>query len=349
MGDTAPAMLWVVAGFLVLSLLAYCLFGGADFGAGILELFLIGKPKRHALRHVIDGALGPVWEANHIWLILIVVILFTGFPAVYGTVSVSLHIPLTAMLMGVIARGCSFTFRHYDAVKGRSQRLYTAFFVYSSLWTPFCLGVVAGALVPGGVGANDAGLRGAEALGYYAGYVRPWLRPFPIALGIFTDALFALLAAVYLVGEASSGDVRRAFANMARVASLVSVGAGALVFAAARLEGIALDAHFLRLGFSAACMALATLALPAMWWALAREKTWTLRALAGLQVALVLAGWLRVQFPVLVHRADGGDLTFFNAHAAAPALFQLGVALIAGSCLILPALFYLLRVFKSES
>jgi cytochrome d ubiquinol oxidase subunit II len=344
MGEGAPVMLWVVTAFLGLSLLCYCLFGGADFGAGILEIFFLGRKDRWGERNVIDRALGPVWEANHIWLILMVVILFMGFPAVYGRVSVSLHIPLTAMLMGVIARGCSFTFRHYDAVKGKSQKLYTAFFVFSSLWTPFCLGVVTGALVPGGIAAtlDPQG-------GYYVGYVAPWLRPFPLALGVFTDALFALLAAVYLVGESPVGDVRRSFARLTRYAGLAAIAAGAFVFLAARADGVALDAHFLRMGFSAACMALATLALPAMAWALAREKVWTLRVLAGLQVALILAGWLRVQFPVLVRLSDGSALTFFNAHAPAPALFQLGIALLSGSALILPALFYLLRVFKSEA
>src|SRR4051812_19542613 len=123
MAEGAPFMLWVVTAFLGLSLVCYCLFGGADFGAGILEIFFLRKGDRHDRRRVIDRALGPVWEANHIWLILMVVILFMGFPKVYARVSVSLHIPLTAMLMGVIARGCSFTFRHYDAVQGRSQKL----------------------------------------------------------------------------------------------------------------------------------------------------------------------------------------------------------------------------------
>ena len=177
-----PGMLWVIIPFLGLSLLLYCLLAGADFGAGVLEIFM-GRENRRAQREIIDRALGPVWEANHIWLILIVVILFMGFPTVYSRVSTNLHLPLTAMLLGIIARGCSFTFRHYDAVKGRSQRSYTLFFIYSSVWTPFCLGVVTGALVPGGITAAPSG--------YLEGYVWPWLRPFPLALGGFTVCLFA--------------------------------------------------------------------------------------------------------------------------------------------------------------
>jgi cytochrome bd ubiquinol oxidase subunit II len=334
-----PAMLGVVIAFLGLSLLLYCLFAGADFGAGVLELFL-DREKRHAQRAVVEKALGPVWEANHIWLILVVVILFTGFPAVYGKVSIHLHIPLTAMLVGIIARGCSFTFKHYDAVKGRSQRAYTFFFVYSSLWTPFCLGVVTGALVPGGI---DPG-----AGTYWEGYVAPWLRPFPIALGIFTVCLFTFLAAVYLVGESPDEESRAAFTRRAVWTSLAAMAAGAGVFAAAAWEGLGLVERFLDSGIALACIAAATLLMAALHGALAKGRSWAARFLAGAQVALVLIGWYRVQFPVLVGMAGGGQLTFFNSHAPAATLNQLGGALLAGSVLILPALFYLLRVFKTE-
>jgi cytochrome d ubiquinol oxidase subunit II len=335
-----PGMLWVVVPFLGLSLLLYCLMAGADFGAGVLEIFM-GRENRRAQREIIDRALGPVWEANHIWLILIVVILFMGFPIVYSRVSTNLHLPLTAMLLGIIARGCSFTFRHYDAVKGRSQRSYTLFFIYSSVWTPFCLGVVTGALVPGGMTT--------EPTGYLDGYVRPWLRPFPLALGAFTVCLFAFLAAVYLIGEAPAGPIRRRFANRALVASLVAVACGGGVFWAAESDGIRLAAEFTRSWPALACVAVATLILPVLWVALTREWGWASRMLAGGQVAVILAAWFSVQFPVLVKMREGGDLTFFNSHAPAATLYHLGWALIVGAALILPALYYLLRVFKSES
>lgn len=334
-----PAMLYVVILFLGLSLLLYCLFAGADFGAGVLELFL-GKESRQAQRKVIEKALGPVWEANHIWLILMVVILFTAFPAVYAKVSTWLHLPLTAMLFGIIARGCSYTFKHYDAVKGRSQRAYTFFFVQSSLWTPFFLGVVTGALVPGELDS--------AASGYWEGYVAPWISPFPLALGVFTVCLFTFLAAVYLVGETGDPELKRLFAKRAQVASLLSVAAGGLVFAFAAWDRVPLMADFLASWTATACMALATLLMPVLWFALSRGLGWTSRFLAGSQVTFVLLGWFRIQYPVLVHLADGSSLTFFNAHAPAATLNQLGWALLVGSALILPALFYLLRVFKLE-
>src|ERR671918_2405613 len=115
--------MWVesIAFFLAVSILLYCLLAGADFGAGILEAFL-GDRQREEQRQVITHAIGPVWEANHVWLILAVVILFTGFPKAYSALSITFHIPLTLMLVGIILRGCAFTFRHYDAVRDRSQR-----------------------------------------------------------------------------------------------------------------------------------------------------------------------------------------------------------------------------------
>ena len=335
-----PAMLWVVIAFLGVSLFLYCLLGGADFGAGVLELFL-GKPRRQAQRHIIDKAMGPVWEANHMWLILIVVILFTGFPAVYARVSVNLHIPLTAMLIGIIARGCSFTFRHYDAVKGRSQRTYTAFFVFSSVWTPFCLGVVMGALVPGGLDP--------AATDYAGAYVAPWLRPFPLALGLFTVCLFTFIAAVYLVGECADNDaeLRRSFARKARWASIAAIASGWLVFAGAQLDGVPLLAEFLEFGWAFAFMTLATACFAVLWVALYRDWIWTARVMVGAQVAFILAGWLLVQYPVLV-RMPAETLTFFNAHAPAATLNQLAGALLVGSVFILPALLYLFLVFKTE-
>jgi cytochrome d ubiquinol oxidase subunit II len=270
---------------------------------------------------------------------LIIVILFTGFPAAYSRISVNLHLPLTAMLMGVIARGCSFTFRHYDAVKDGAQRAYTGFFVFSSVWTPFFLGVTMGALVPGGIDP--------AAAGYYAGYVAPWLRPFPLALGVFTVCLFAFLAAVYLIGECPAGSLRRAFARKAFRAGGVMIVAGVLVFAAAEADGVSLLAEFLasRTAWSAAL--LAALLLPWLAIALRMDWIWTARALAGAQVALVLAGWFRVQYPVLV-RMRAGDLTFFNAHAPEATLDALAAALVVGSLLILPSLFWLFRVFKTR-
>ncbi len=335
-----PFSLYVVTAFLGLSLFLYCLLGGADFGAGVLELFL-GKERRAAQRDIIGKAMSPVWEANHMWLILMVVILFVGFPAVYARVSVNLHIPLTAMLLGVIARGTSFTFRHYDAVKDGAQRGYTGIFVFSSVWTPLFLGVTMGALVPGGIDAAPAN--------YVAGYIDPWLRPFPLALGVFTVCLFTFLAAVYLIGESPAGELRRSFKRKVFWSALAAVASGGLVFAAAAWDGIPLFQRFLATRTATTTMLVASLLFPWLVIAVVRDWIWSARMIVGAQVALILAGWLRVQYPVLVHMPEAsGNLTLFNAHAPVATLNQLAGALVIGSVFILPALIYLFRVFKGR-
>ncbi len=111
--------------FIGASLLLYVLLGGSDYGAGILELLPAGR-LRQAQTKVINDAVGPVWEANHMWLILIVVILFMGFPAIFTTLMIALHGPMLALLVGIVVRGTTFTFRHYDPIQtGQSQRVYT--------------------------------------------------------------------------------------------------------------------------------------------------------------------------------------------------------------------------------
>src|SRR5688500_9395037 len=117
-------MLYVVIVYLWTAILLYLLLGGADFGAGIIEFFT-SRRNRSRTRRTMYQAIGPVWEANHMWLIITIVILFVGFPKIYTTMSVYLHIPLTAMLLGIIARGTAFVFRNYDAVKDDLQKVYS--------------------------------------------------------------------------------------------------------------------------------------------------------------------------------------------------------------------------------
>ena len=139
-------MIELLIGFIGASLLLYVLLGGSDYGAGILELLPAGR-HREAQTKVINEAMGPVWEANHMWLILIVVILFMGFPGIFTTLMVALHLPMLGLLVGVVVRGTTFTFRHYDPIQtGPSQRTYTWLFGLSSLWTALWLGIIAASL-----------------------------------------------------------------------------------------------------------------------------------------------------------------------------------------------------------
>jgi cytochrome d ubiquinol oxidase subunit II len=325
-----------VALFLAVSILLYCLFAGADFGAGMLEAFL-GSRRKEEQRHIIAQAMGPVWEANHVWLILAVVILFTGFPKAYSALSVSFHIPLTLMLLGIILRGCAFTFRHYDAVHDRWQRHYSAIFVISSFLTPMMLGVVAGATLRGD-------LRPLEA-GFHAAFVHPWFSAFCFSVGVFTCVLFAFLAAVYLIGETRDAELRAIFVRRALLSNALAVLTGALVFVAAEIEGLELMRLFGARALSLASMIGATLILVPLWIAIGKSAVHSARILVAAQVGLVLIGWFRLQFPTIIN-SKIDPLTIYSAAAPEPALRYLLYALVAGSVVIFPALIYLLAIFK---
>jgi len=330
--------MWIeaIAFFLGISILLYCLFGGADFGAGMLEAFA-GAARREDQRKVITHAIGPVWEANHVWLILAVVILFTGFPKAYSALSVTFHIPLTLMLLGIVLRGCAFTFRHYDAVRDASQRYYSAIFVAGSFLTPLMLGIVAGGMLLGTSSPVEAG--------FIAAFVRPWANLFCFAVGVFTCVLFAFLAAVYLVGETQDVEIMRIFARRAMVLNALAILVGIAVFIAAELDGLPLARLFTGRAVSLASMIGATVILVPLWIAIRQGRVQAARVLVAAQVGLVLVGWYRLQYPIIVN-APITPLTIYTAAAPEATLRYLLYALIVGSVIIFPALFYLLKIFK---
>src|SRR5215210_4921816 len=166
-------MLTVIIIILGASFVLYTILGGADFGAGIIETFAGKKGER-----TISKAIAPVWEANHVWLILAVVILFTAFPAVYSSLSLVLHIPLMMVLLGIIARGTAFTFRHYDLWHSKSHRNFSILFKASSFMTPMFLGITLGAMMLGRITFN-------QQEGFYNVFISPWLNVFCIMMGVF--------------------------------------------------------------------------------------------------------------------------------------------------------------------
>lgn len=333
-------MLTVVIVFLAASLIAYCLLAGADFGAGVLEIFF-GRRRRDDLVKVATYAMGPVWEANHMWLILAVVLLFNGFPTAYTELSIVYHIPLVGLLIGVILRGCAFTFRHYDAFEDQSHRIYAFLFSLSSTATPFLLGLIAGSTLLGRVNP------GADS--FYGLYIAPWWNFYSVSVGVFTTCLFSYLGAIYLIDESHDEELRNIFRKRARVAFLVAVASGALVFLAAWWESYPLLESILSKPLGIAAVAFATLLQPLIWRCLSQEHTRICRILAAAQVALILVGWFVIQFPkILVYAPESGlePMTFYSAAAPEATLKYLGYALIFGSPLIFPALYYLFHVFK---
>jgi cytochrome d ubiquinol oxidase subunit II len=325
----------LLAGAMMVSLTFYALLGGADFGGGVWDLFASG-PRKRAQRELIAEAIGPIWEANHVWLILVVVLLFTAFPPAFATIATYLHIPLTLMLIGVVLRGSAFTFRSYDRRADDVQRRWGRVFSMTSLITPIWLGVTVGAISSGRI-RNDYS-------DFVASFVSPWLAPFPFAVGFFALALFAFLAAVYLTVEARDEALREDFRRRA-LASAVAVGVMALVVFLLSGNGAPMIRHHLSQSWwtwplQVATAIFAVAAIYGLW----KRGFRMARFCAAAQVTLILWGWGVAQYPYLV----APDVTIYNSAAPAITLRLVWWALLAGSVLLFPSFYYLFRVFKGS-
>jgi len=324
----------IIIFILGVAILLYVLLGGADFGAGIIELFT-GKKGID----VISKAIAPVWEANHIWLILAIVILFNGFPTVYTELSIYLHIPIFIVLMGIVFRGSAFTFRYYDISTDKTHLYYTRFFRISSIFAPFFLGVILGAIILGRIPENSNG-------SFYQIFIYPWLNLFTFTTGAFLTLLFGWLASVYLIGETKDDDSYRNFANTSRVFFILLIIMGGIVFVIAELYGLHLLKGFLKSPIAIGCVILATIIIPLLWINIRQRNTFRLRLFAGIQTACIISGWFAVQFPVMVYVEGGQNLTIWNTQAPEKTMAMLLYALLVGILLILPAFAYLFKVFK---
>jgi len=321
----------LLGGVILASLVLYALLGGADFGGGIWDLLASG-PRRREQRELVEHAIGPIWEANHVWLILVVVVLFTGFPAAFAAISIALFVPLVLLLLGIVLRGAAFTFRTYDVREDRVQARWGLVFSGSSVLAPVVLGVVVGALSSGRL---RVAADGAEPFA--------WVAPFPLSVGLFAAALFAYLAATYLAVEAQ-GLLREDFRHRA-VASGVAVFlcaalSGALSWREAPLvfEGLTRRPWSVPFHVATGAAAVAAFGL------LATRRVRAARAAAAVQVALVVLGWGASQYPyVLVP-----DLTLASASGPRATQVALLWALGGGALLLFPSLYVLFRVFKGE-
>ncbi|HEY5750807.1 MAG TPA: cytochrome d ubiquinol oxidase subunit II [Chryseolinea sp.] len=330
-------MSYVVVTFLWLSILLYFVLGGADFGAGIIELFTSPQHVRRT-RRTLYLAIGPIWEANHMWLIIAIVILFVGFPVVYTQLSIYLHIPMLIMLLGITARGTAFVFRHYDAVRDEMQEVYNRIFVWSSFVTPLFLGIIAGSTVSGQIQP--------DAKDFLTAYVYGWLNWFSVSVGFFTVALCGFLAAVYLIGEAEDDRDRREFIRKARNANLIAIACGVLVFVAAEIDDVPLMKWVFKDAVGLLAVSAATVSLIALWALIRRKRRLLLRLLVSFQVTMILLAISYAHFPNIIIMANGESLSLYEYEAPEKTLAALGWALLVGSLFILPALFYLYYSFQ---
>lgn len=324
-----------LAGVVMVALTLYALGAGADFGGGVWDMFAAG-PRERAQRDTIAHAIGPIWEANHVWLILVVVVLFVAFPLAFAAIGTALHIPLSVMLVGIVLRGSAFAFRTYGGDDDQAQRRWGRIFAMASVLTPVMLGVCAGAVASGAIPVQDGHV--------VTDFVSAWLAPFPFAIGLFTLALFAFLAAVYLTLETEEPELREDFRERALFAAVI-VGVMALVSFLLSDTGApsirrGLSKEWWSLPFHAVTGLVAVGAIVAL-----RARRFALaRPLAMAQVTLILWGWGLAQFPVLVEP----NVTLASA-AAPDRVLRLLVAMLAAGVVVLgPSLAYLYRVFKAR-
>ncbi|MFZ0833848.1 MAG: cytochrome d ubiquinol oxidase subunit II [Mycobacterium sp.] len=322
-----------VAVALFVGVVVYALLGGADFGSGFYDLTAGSAQRGAEIRTLIDHSIGPVWEANHVWLIYVLVMWWTGFPGSFAAATTTLFIPLVLALAGIVLRGASFAFRKYSA-NLRQARLFGAIFAGSSLITPFFLGAVAGAIASGRVPADGYGDR-----------IGSWLNPTSLVGGGLAMATSVFLAGVFLTADAArAGDDELAQRLRGRTLWVGTV-AGIVVFAG--LYPIYRDAPVLARGLIGPGSPLLLLAAFGGLWAMSllyRRSYSGARIPAAGAVAAVVLGWGVGQFPWLLVN----ETTIADGAGAPATLAGLLVVVVLAGVIVAPALGYLLWLTQTE-
>jgi len=324
----------LVAAALFAGVVAYAVFGGADFGSGFYDLTAGGGTGGARVRTLIDHNIGPVWEANHVWLIYVLVVWWTGFPTAFAAAMTTLFTPLVLALAGIVLRGSAFAFRKYAETFAQA-RLFGAVFAGSSLITPFFLGTVAGAVASGRVPAAG-----------YGDPVRSWLNPTSVVGGCLAAATSVFLAGVFL-SVAAARTATPELAARLRVRTL-AVGSVTGVIVVAGLYPVAHDAPTLAAGLHGRALPLLLIAAVAGTTTLVllyrRKGLGAARVCAVTAVVAVVAGWGVAQYPWMLV-----DQQRIGGAAGAPAtLDALLVVVVLAGLLVVPPLGYLLWFSQSE-
>jgi cytochrome d ubiquinol oxidase subunit II len=322
----------VVLGVMFVGLIAYGLFGGADFGAGIWDLLAGGTRRGARQRDLIEHSIAPVWEANHVWLIFVLVVLWTAFPGAFAALVTTLYIPLTLAAFGMIARGAAFAFRKSISTLGM-RRFLGASFALSSLVTPYFLGAVVGGVasgrVPAGIAAGDV--------------ITSWTNPTSVLGGVLAVLVCAYLAAVFLCADAH----REAAEDLADQFRARALGTAVLtgLIGIAGLFVLRADAPLLFEGLTGRALPVVVLSVVAgvaAFVLLATRRYVPARLASALAVTAILVGWAVAQYPYLLLP----EVTIEEAAGGRATLVAMLVALVGGSLILVPALVYLYVLFQ---
>lgn len=310
---------------------AYGVFGGADFGGGIWDLLAGGPERGAAPRRLIEKVIGPVWEANHVWLIFVLVYLWTAFPEPFAAIASTTWIPLTFAAFGIIFRGAGFAFRKW-AVTVTRARAFGAAFAGASVVAPFFLGTVAGGVASGRVPLGNAA---GDPWG-------SWLNPTSVLGGILAVLACTFLAAVLLTREAQAGE-DETLAEYFRVRALAAGALGG-VAAAAGVFVLRADAPSLFEGLTdppgLAILAVSAAGGAGALWLVWRRRYVAARVAAVAAVVSVLWGWGVGEYPNILP----GVATIEGAAAPDPVLWSLLGAFLLAALIAVPALVYLLAL-----
>jgi cytochrome d ubiquinol oxidase subunit II len=318
------------------ALITYAILGGADFGAGVWDFFAVGRLADRQ-RTLINHALGPVWEANHVWLIFLIVGLFTIFPSAFATLSIALFFPFSLALIGIVLRGAAFIYRYYAInAKGRFARLWGQVFSLSSLLTPFFLGASAAAVASGKLlrpnGTADAT------------YIASWISPFALIIGFMAISLCATIAAVYLTVEARDTEHDKELTESYRLKALIAgaitagLGAAGLVLSPAESpilwHGMLIRAWPVVIVTMIIGLATAT--------TLYTRHYSTARILIIAETAFMLGAWGLAQYPYIIPI----NYTIDNSANDPNVINIVLIGMACGMIILLPSLYYLFSVFK---
>jgi cytochrome bd ubiquinol oxidase subunit II len=316
--------------FALVGLALYTVLGGADFGAGFWQLVAGRGKQADEVRDEAHHAMAPVWEANHVWLIFVLTVVWTAYPAAFGSIASTLSIPLFIAGIGIVMRGGAYALRGGTRTAGEQRRVDTVF-ALSSVLTPFALGTVIGAIASERVHLGNPG----------GSLVTSWLNPTSIAIGVLAVASGAYTSAVFLSGDAERhGD--RALVERFRARALsAGLAAGAVAIGALIVLHFDAERIFRRLTQGVGLPALvasviAGIATLALVW---RRRYEPARYLAAVAVAATIAGWALAQNPVFLK-----GLTVREAAAGHDTLVAVVVAILVGALLLFPSLALLFRL-----
>jgi cytochrome d ubiquinol oxidase subunit II len=302
---------------------AYAVLGGADYGAGFWDLTAGGAERGRRPRHLVDLSLAPVWEANHVWLVFCLVMLWTGFPGAFAAIMTTLYVPLGLAALGIVVRGSGFAFRKVF-VRTEQQRVVGASFAASSVLTPFFLGTVAGGIASGRVPAEGHG-----------DPLTSWLNPTSVLGGVLAVLACAFTAAMFLTAEARRREEpdleawfrRRAQVTAAATGAVALGGIAVLAADAPRLFDNLLGRALPFVVVSGLC-GLAALVL------MRRLPPRLVQGLAVSAVGAIVVGWGVAQYPYLL----GTQLPIDAAAAPAPTLVALAVVAAVALAVVVPSM-----------